>query len=185
MFSKRLRMACSRLKAPKGGQKSQLPSFAPGPADTPAGSEADHQWWTLPMAAAWFTWRSRHAVQHQSKSARLGWKRWVVVEPASNSFVPPKCRLTDFGQPDVVGCLQRSNSGSENPLLAARRADAISVFFVGSQGRPSVPSAEEGSPIRNLDCALTKEQRDRVPPAYWRANFDAHANGHRTHLVRP
>jgi len=67
--------------AERWAKNHNYPPFAPGPVDAPAGSEPDHQWWTLPMAASWFTWRSRRAVHHQSKSARIGWKRWVVESP--------------------------------------------------------------------------------------------------------
>ena len=33
--------------------------------------------WTLPMAAAWFIWRSPDAVRDQWDLARKGWKKWV------------------------------------------------------------------------------------------------------------
>jgi hypothetical protein len=33
--------------------------------------------WTLPMAAAWFIWRSHDAVRDQWNPTRQGWQKWV------------------------------------------------------------------------------------------------------------
>jgi hypothetical protein len=168
----------SPAHAEKWAKNHNYPPFAPGPVDTPAGSEPDHQWWTLPMAAALFTWRSLRAVYHQSKSARIGWKRWVVVESASNPFVPPKCRLADFGQPQMWDVFSEAIQDPRTPLLQR---------VVRTRLAPSLSDLKADLPYVRLKKALqsgiliaarlTKEQPDLVPPAYWRANFDAHANG--------
>jgi hypothetical protein len=104
-------------QAEKWAEDHKYPPFAPGPVDSPAGSETDHQSWTLPMAAAWFTWRSRRAVHHQSKSARIGWKRWVVVELASVPFARPKCRPEDFGEPTTWDVFREAIQDPRIPFL--------------------------------------------------------------------
>jgi hypothetical protein len=163
--------------AEKWAKNHNYPPFAPGPVDTPAGSETDHQWWTLPMAAAWFTWRSRRAVHHQSKSARTGWKRWVVVDPASIPFVRPKCRVTDFGEPKTWDVFSEAMQDPRIPLLQR---------VVRPRPAPSLSDLRADLPYRRLKKALqsgiltatrvTKGQRDLVSPAYWRASFDAYAS---------
>ena len=136
------------------------------------------------MTAARFTWRSPRAVQHQSKSARVGWKRWVVVEPAPNSFVPPKCRLTDFGQPTIWDVFSEAIRDPHPPYLQRG---------VPAPPAPSLSDLKADLPYGRLKkalqsgilTALTGGQRDRVPPAYWRANLDAHVHGtlNRSHAV--
>ena len=135
-------------QAEKWAKGHNYPPFAPGPVDTPAGSEPDHQWWTLPMVAAWFTWRSRRAVHHQSKSARIGWKRWVVVEPASNSFVPPKCRLADFGQPTTWDVFSEAIQDPRTPFLQR---------VVRPRPAPSLSDLKADLPYGRLKKALQPE----------------------------
>jgi hypothetical protein len=165
--------------AEKWAKDHHYPPFAPGPIDSPAGSVIDHQWWTLPMAAAWFTWRSRLAVHHQSKSARIRWKRWVIVQPASDPFAPrKKCRLADFGQPETWDVFSEAMQDPRIPLLQR---------IVRTQSSPSLSDLKADLPYGRLKKALqsgilrairvTKAPRNLVAPAYWRANFDAHAGG--------
>jgi hypothetical protein len=169
----------SPAHAEKWAKDHNYPPFAPGPVDSPAGSKSDHQRWTLPMAAAWFTWRSQRAVHHQSRSARVGWKRWVVVEPASDPFSPRKrCRLADFGQPETWDVFSEAMQDPRIPLLQR---------VVRTQSSPFLSDLKADLPYGRLKKALqsgiltairvTKGQRDLVAPAYWRANFDMHASG--------
>jgi hypothetical protein len=61
--------------------------------------------WTLPMAAAWFIWRSVAAVRDQSVAGRMGWKVWRQIEPKQSASGYPKCRLVDIYPPyfwDVI-----------------------------------------------------------------------------------
>jgi hypothetical protein len=73
--------------------------FATGPNETATDPMRLEQW-TLPMAAAWFIWRSTVAVRDQSVAGRTGWKVWRQIEPKQSVGGYPKCELVDIHPPD-------------------------------------------------------------------------------------
>jgi hypothetical protein len=47
--------------------------------DVSAHDPMKEELWTLPMAAAWFIWRSPHAVRDQWNKARKSWTKWIQL----------------------------------------------------------------------------------------------------------
>jgi hypothetical protein len=78
-------------------RNNKCPPFATNPNPTRANA-VQSDLWTLPMAAAWFIWRSAVAVLHQSAEARVNWKHWIVIEPAKNAFSNPRCGIADLAR---------------------------------------------------------------------------------------
>src|SRR5271165_1763764 len=53
--------------------------------------------WTLPMAAAWFIWRSPQAVRDQWNLARKSWTKWIQITDRLHKVPPrPNRRLWDL-----------------------------------------------------------------------------------------
>jgi hypothetical protein len=163
-------------EAERWAKNHSYPPFAPGPVHSPAGTETDHPWLTLAMAAAWFTWLSPLAVHHQSRLARIGWKRWVVVEPSSNAFLPPKSRLEDFGAPTAWDVFSEAIRDPRPPYL--QRGVPVPPAPTFSDLKSDLPYGRLKKALQSGRLvALTGGNRDRVPRSYWRANFDAEVRG--------
>lgn len=78
-------------------KNSGYASLATGP-NLSAPSPMQLDFWTLPMAAAWFIWRSTDAVLHQTAAARIGWMVWER-DGEEKVYDRPffKCRLLKIG----------------------------------------------------------------------------------------
>jgi hypothetical protein len=58
--------------------------------------------WTLPMAAAWFIWRSPDAVRDQWNLAREGWRKWTRIQKPRGAVAGPRWKLKSFGRATLV-----------------------------------------------------------------------------------
>jgi hypothetical protein len=94
------------------------------------------------------------------------------------SVVPPKCRLADFGQPEMWDVFSEAIQDPRIPFLQRIVRTQSAPFLLDL--RADLPYGRLKKALQSgilIAARLTKEQRDRVPSTYWRANFDAHANG--------
>ena len=58
---------------------------------TPAADVMALDYWTAPMAAAWFIWRAPDAVRDQWDRGRQGWTIWERIAP------PRRTRASAYG----------------------------------------------------------------------------------------
>jgi hypothetical protein len=149
-------------------------SFSTNPNPTCA-NPMQFELWTLPMAAAWFIWRSPVAVFHQSDEARVNWKRWIVTEPAKNALSGPRCGIVDLGPAKLWDVFYEARWDPGIALLDRHSAK-------GPVARAPDPCTD--FPYARLRIALQtgrlaamrsgprESKRERVPPEYWRENFD-------------
>ena len=89
--------------------------------------------WTLPMATAWFIWRSCDAVRDQWDPARKGWRKWVRTPRRRNLIAAPhgpRWKLKNFGNAslaEVFGQAGLSGGSSQRKTAGRRLAGGSSV----------------------------------------------------------
>jgi hypothetical protein len=131
----------------------------PDPLVFDAGRESK---WTLPMAAAWFIWRSLAAVRDQWNDARSGWSIWISNPPWQSPHPKPKpgWTLKTFGP--------------------ASLADVLAQVGLGHQHSGSSPTT---NPRARLKDALisgkliatrehSKGEKKALSSEYWRRHFE-------------
>lgn len=73
--------------------------------DTSGLDPMQEEHWTLPMAAAWFIWRSPAAVKDQWNPARMGWTQWLRVGRRG-------WHLKNFGRASLDDVLSQAGFGN-------------------------------------------------------------------------
>jgi hypothetical protein len=142
--------------------------------------------WTLPMAAAWFIWRSLDAVRDQWNPARQGWQKWVPCAP------PPR--------PKGLIVPRKSEPQPSLMLKGFRRATLAEVFsqarLPGASTWDTSP-AYTHSPYGRLREALGSGQlqatrgksssghAEKILREYWQRQFDADATGRKQQILHP
>jgi hypothetical protein len=135
----------------------------------------EYDQWTLPMAAAWFIWRSPVAVLHQSADARVNWKRWIIIEPAKDAFNKPKCDIAEIGSATLWDVFDESRWDPRIPLL--ERVTAKNPAARVPDPKTDYPYARLGNALRAgtlvaMRLRAGKSTAEGVPQAYWHENFD-------------
>jgi hypothetical protein len=144
--------------------------------------------WTLPMAAAWFIWRSAEAVRDQWNPAREGWRKWVQIpKPGSAVGGPrgPRWELKTLGRATLGEVFSQAGLSR-----STRPGNATALKNVASY-----PIHTPYSRLKGAFCSGRlrtswgkREEGDfgEMAPEYWRRKFDALANRTKpSSLARP
>lgn len=109
--------------------------------DTSGLDPMQEEHWTLPMAAAWFIWRSPAAVSDQWDRAREGWAHWRRVGRRGWRLRRlGRASLDDVLSQAGFGDLRNSNRRSDNPrgrlkeALVSGKLTAVRTWQGGSEG---------------------------------------------------
>ena len=142
--------------------------------------------WTLPMAAAWFIWRSPDAVRDQWNPARNGWRKWVPLPPRRSAGPRrPTWKLIKFGPATLADVFEQARL----PGKSSQRKTA-------TQSRSNDSPARTHNPYDRLKVALqtgvlkatwgTRRNGDfeDIPRSYWLRKFDDEASQKRRFAKR-
>jgi hypothetical protein len=137
--------------------------------------------WTLPMAAAWFVWRSKDAVRDQWNPGRRGWRMWVPL-PRRLSAGPPRPRwqLKEFGPATLADVFEQARL----PASSSQRKTATRSLSGGSPARTHNPYDRLKATLQTGRLQATwgsRRERDfeAISADYWLREFDAEASPRR------
>jgi len=147
----------------------------PDPSRSDPMAEAE---WTLPMAAAWFIWRSPDAVRDQWNVARNGWRKWVCVPRQVRKLGGPhgpSWKLTCFGLATLqdvfreAGLTREVNEGKAN---IQRSTESNSVHTPYRRLKRALQSGD----LQATWGRLASDDFEALLPEYWQREFEAIAN---------
>ena len=94
--------------------------------------------WTLPMAAAWFIWRSPDAVRDQWNRAREGWRTWHKVVHSKKMSRPRRpafsWRLQCFGRATLADVFSQAGCKSQIPVNAGAKMRRLAGAKIHQRG---------------------------------------------------
>jgi hypothetical protein len=122
--------------------------------------------WTLPMAAAWFIWRSVDAVRDQWNPARITWKRWVEdLTSARKQFRRRRrWRLKKFGPANLAELFLQTGFGDGEGLPFANRDSPANSRNPRSRLKLALISGKL--------AATYGETGNEIPRSSWDHGFD-------------
>ena len=134
--------------------------------------------WTLPMAAAWFIWRSPDAVRDQWNPARNGWQKWVRVPKRKNTGAGskgPRWELKRFERATLAEVFSQARLRRD-----AQTGKATALWSVLSD-RIHTPCSRLKDALKYGDLRASWGKRgsgdfEELPPEYWQRRFEAIAN---------
>jgi hypothetical protein len=139
--------------------------------------------WTLPMAAAWFIWRSPHAVRDQWNLARKSWTKWIQpthrlhkVSPRSNRRWDLKLfRRANLDDVFAQTRLHLWNNSQRNPQVNfGRRSVGRRPFKVSPDRNPyhRFKVALQSGKLVATHMRPGEQEGAQIPAEYWIAEFE-------------
>jgi hypothetical protein len=137
--------------------------------------------WTLPMAAAWFIWRSPDAVRDQWNLARKSWTKWtprrdplLTVPPRPNR---PRWRLKVFRRASLDDVFAEAGFHPWRKSQSDFHRTSVGRLFRGSAAGGSKRQAD--NPYARFEFALQSgrlpairvrpggQEREQIPAEHW------------------
>ncbi len=131
--------------------------------------------WTLPMAAAWFIWRSLDAVRDQWNPARSGWRKWVRI-PKHKSMGAgskgPRWKLKRFGRANLAEVFSQAHLPGD---VQSGKATALSSVAPDHIHTPysRLKEAMQSGHLRATWGKRGSDDFKELPPEYWQRRFEA------------
>jgi hypothetical protein len=175
------RLSLSPSEAERWAEQRKLEPFAKRP-NIAANDPMTELHWTLPMAAAWFLWRSREAVRDHSDEYRRSWTVWrrIPGPRKSDDFTCEVQAIGDanlrgiFASPDMLRFPHKRSWDAESP----RRRIPTPVGSLDCSPRRRLSGAlAAGSLMATGVAAAQSGDRIPLPAEFIRAYYHYLARG--------
>jgi hypothetical protein len=134
--------------------------------------------WTLPMAAAWFIWRSPDAVRDQWNPARQGWRKWVrTPKRRMQAGGPhgPYWKLKSFGPATLADVFDQAGLPADPHKRSAPNGNIAASDHIHTPYSRFKEALQSGC-LRATWGKREYGDSEEIPAEYWRRKFDAIAN---------
>jgi hypothetical protein len=163
----------TREKAEKWARAEGLAPFAFKP-DVPATEAMALEYWTAPMASAWFIWRSPDAVRDQWDKARQGWTVWERLPGLRMPNSRGRWRLARVGPATLADVFSQAGFAEEIARgLPIRRGVALGAHSTENNPYDRMRLVLEQGWLQGTrsDTGDEDEGEERIPPGHWKALF--------------